>query len=50
VLLAVTADGTTTYSDAGHSASLAVTNQFFGEVASIDEVSACGPTLPRDPS
>jgi ureidoacrylate peracid hydrolase len=46
----VTADGTATYSDAGHSASLAVIDQFFGEVASIDEVSACWPPRPGDPS
>jgi ureidoacrylate peracid hydrolase len=37
----VLADGTATYSDAGHSASLAVIDQFFGEVASIAEVRAC---------
>jgi ureidoacrylate peracid hydrolase len=34
-------DGTATYNSAGHEATLAVIDQFFGEVASIDDVIAC---------
>jgi ureidoacrylate peracid hydrolase len=35
------ADGTATYSRSGHEATLRVVDQFFGQVASIDEVVSC---------
>jgi ureidoacrylate peracid hydrolase len=43
-------DGTATYSDAAHEATLRVIDQFFGQVARIEDVIACWALLERRPA